>query len=211
MYFSADKKQDPAFKIEVIDILGIIISKFGNAIDLDLVQIIEVLFYQISLDRQALRKRAISVLGLVSDFVDEALYEQLVQRVLNGVQTSTSPSLARSYVLAAGTISKSSKTFVKNLDAFVKALMHKCNTTDDDELKDACVHVFEVFISHCSKEITPYLAEIESICAKFIEYDPNYHYDDEEDESMEVDEGMFVYLYSVIVVSSTNSKSCSRI
>uniref|UniRef100_A0A1I7RSB0 TIP120 domain-containing protein n=2 Tax=Bursaphelenchus xylophilus TaxID=6326 RepID=A0A1I7RSB0_BURXY len=183
-----DGKQDSAFKIEITDILGILITKFGHSSYIDFKDIVNVLFIQLSKDRQSLRKRAISVLGQVAEVVDDEVYVSIVNRVFEGIQNGGSNSVIRAHVLAASTVSRSGRGLKSRLPEFIKLLVKYCQDTDDDELKDACVHAFEVFISRCNKEITPYLSDIEGICAEFIRYDPNYQYDDENgDDSMEVD------------------------
>lgn len=66
-----------------------------------------------------------------------------------------------------------------------------CKSTDDDELKDACLHAFEMFIIRCNKEITPLLTPIIEICSELIKHDPNYAYEEDDNEEngdkMEVD------------------------
>jgi cullin-associated NEDD8-dissociated protein 1 len=57
---------------------------------------------------------------------------------------------------------------------------------DDDELREYCIQAFEAFVSRCPKEVTPHVPKIIDICLELITYDPNYHYDsDEEQEAME--------------------------
>jgi cullin-associated NEDD8-dissociated protein 1 len=71
-------------------------------------------------------------------------------------------------------------------------LVSFCKNTEDDELKDACVHAFETFIVCCNKEIAPHLPAIVEICSEMIKHDPNYAYEEDEvengDEKMEVDD-----------------------
>lgn len=55
------------------------------------------------------------------------------------------------------------------------------------------MHAFEMFIIRCNTGITPHLPTIIEICSDMIKYDPNYTYDDENEElengdAMEVDE-----------------------
>lgn len=43
----------------------------------------------------------------------------------------------------------------------------------------------------CGKEIGPHLPNIVNVCVKYIQYDPNYNYDDgEDDEDMELDDAV---------------------
>ncbi|CAD5224823.1 unnamed protein product [Bursaphelenchus okinawaensis] len=181
-------QHDSAFKIEITDILGILITKFSHTTFINFEEVVDVLFYQLSKDRQSLRKRAITVLGQVSEVVEDDVYCDIVNRLYEGIE-SGSNSVVRAHVLAASTVSRSGRGLKGRLHEFINVLVNYCRETDDDELKDACVHAFEVFIFRCSKEISPFLNEIQSICSEFIKYDPNYQYDDENgDDSMEVDQ-----------------------
>lgn len=80
--------------------------------------------------------------------------------------------------------------------------LNYCNESEDDELREACIQVnfilqltfiiknfqsFEAFISRCTKDVTPFIDEILGITTKLIQHDPNYHYDDNEENGMEVD------------------------
>ena len=99
-----------------MDIVGIIINKFNRIGGIDFGAIEEVLFLQLEKERQALRKRAITVLGFLVEAVDEAAYEVLVKRVLTGLRTITDPTCVRAYVLAAATVSRASTClFVQHL------------------------------------------------------------------------------------------------
>ena len=46
---------------------------------------------------------------------------------------------------------------------------------------------FESFVRRCPKEVSPHINSIIGICLKFLCYDPNYNYeDDENDDAMDV-------------------------
>ncbi|KAI6186489.1 hypothetical protein M3Y98_00138100 [Aphelenchoides besseyi] len=187
-----EKRPDASIKIEILDIVGIIINKFTRLGGIDFNSIEDVLFLQLTRERQALRKRAINVLGFLVEAVDEPTYEKIVDRVLELLKNETDSASTRAYVLAAATISKANpRLFAKRLEEFIEILLNFCKK-DDDELKDACLHAFEIFISRCNREIVRFLPSIVDVCIQFIKYDPNYQYDSEDEngvdeEEMEVD------------------------
>ncbi|KAI6237157.1 hypothetical protein M3Y95_00235700 [Aphelenchoides besseyi] len=188
----SDKRPDASIKIEILDIIGIIINKFNRLGGIDFNSIEDVLFLQLARERQALRKRAINVLGFLVEAVDEPTYEKIVDRVLELLKNETDSASIRAYVLAAATISKANpRLFAKRLEDFIEILLNFCKK-EDDELKDACLHAFETFISRCNREIVRFLPSIVDVCIQFIKYDPNYQYDSEDEngvdeEEMEVD------------------------
>jgi hypothetical protein len=118
-----EKRADSSIKIEIADILGIVISKFGRQADIDFSEVEDVLFLLIKRERQALRKRAITVLGYFVGTVQDDVYERIVSRVLAGLKDEKDSNALRAYVLAAATISKSStRLFVEHLQEVCSSL-----------------------------------------------------------------------------------------
>jgi cullin-associated NEDD8-dissociated protein 1 len=105
--------------------LGILVDKFGRYSDIDFGAVEDVLFLLIKRERQALRKRAITVLGYLVNVVEEEAYGRIVIRVLEGLKTEKDQNALRAYVLAAATISKSSaRLFVEHLgEVTIKVLL----------------------------------------------------------------------------------------
>jgi cullin-associated NEDD8-dissociated protein 1 len=58
----------------------------------------------------------------------------------------------------------------------------------DNEIVEACLSTFESLLKKCPKEIGPYVDKILSITEGAISYDPNYTYDENEDQHMEGDD-----------------------
>lgn len=64
------------------------------------------------------------------------------------------------------------------------------NTSKDaeNEISEAVLSVYENLITRCPKQISGNIAEILKISLGCLEYDPNYNYDDgDDDEQMEED------------------------
>ncbi len=59
-----------------------------------------------------------------------------------------------------------------------------CNGKSDDELSESNMQAFEAFIYRCPKEMSDYLEEITQLSSQCLSHDPNYHYDDEDDNVM---------------------------
>ncbi|KAI6242062.1 hypothetical protein M3Y99_00283300 [Aphelenchoides fujianensis] len=190
----SQKRADSSIKIEILDIIGIVVNKFHRHGGIDLRAIEDVLFLQLERERQALRKRAIVVLGILVESVDEPAFEAIVDRLLAQLKQKASTDTTRAYVLAAATVVKANpRLYSKRLDEFVELLIEYARN-NDDELKEACLHAFETFIARCNREIIPHLKAIVDVCTELIKYDPNYEYDDEDEENgddadeMEVDD-----------------------
>lgn len=50
--------------------------------------------------------------------------------------------------------------------------------------QEVCLQAFETFLYRCTKVVTPFLPQIINITSQSLKYDPNYHYDEEEDDSL---------------------------
>ena len=68
----------------------------------------------------------------------------------------------------------------ENLQNIIPLIVYFCQCKDE-ELVEYSLQAFEAFIRRCPKEITNYIKEIMGLCLKYISYDPNYNYDDEDE------------------------------
>lgn len=76
----------------------------------------------------------------------------------------------------------------ENLESIIPLIVYYCQCKDE-ELVEYSLQAFESFVRRCPKEMLKYIKQIMDLCLKFITYDPNYNYDDEngmdQDDSME--------------------------
>ena len=64
-------------------------------------------------------------------------------------------------------------------------------TIEDDELREHCISAFEAFVLRCPQDISPSVPQILEICLRLLTHDPNYNYDDYDEEdngSMDMDD-----------------------
>lgn len=81
------------------------------------------------------------------------------------------------------------------LDEIIPILIKFTNTLSrdqsvdiDNEIAEACITTIESLIKKCPREMTKYIDDILKLTEDKLEYDPNYTYNDQEDEEMEGDE-----------------------
>ena len=55
----------------------------------------------------------------------------------------------------------------------------------DNEITEVCLSTFENLIKKCPKEIGPYIQNILAIAKSLLGYDPNYTYNENEDQIMQ--------------------------
>jgi len=169
--------------------VGALVARFGRSFALNFDDIDRAVFAQLAKDRQALRKRAIYTLGHLVDVVENEHFDRVVDRVLKGCEEAVvkgSASNLRTYISAATAVCKASPSrFAHFLPRFVPLLMKAIEQVNDDELKEACLHAFETFLQRCIKAAQAFVPEIVRVCGEAIKYDPNYNYDDGDENGAE--------------------------
>lgn len=52
--------------------------------------------------------------------------------------------------------------------------------------------IYLCFTDRCPKEMSPYVAALTQLCLKFMTFDPNYNYDEDEaeEDSMDIEDGI---------------------
>ncbi|KAG1706621.1 Cullin-associated NEDD8-dissociated protein 1 [Nymphon striatum] len=111
--------------------------------------------------------------GLLVGFhpaIQEALLPQLVQS-----KTCSSKTFYSCYSRHAG------HRFGEHLERVMPLIVEYCKL-EDDELREYCIQAFESFIRRCPKEISNHVNMITTICLKYLCYDPNYNYDDDDSD-----------------------------
>ncbi|KAK0411409.1 hypothetical protein QR680_005641 [Steinernema hermaphroditum] len=183
---------DPSVKLELLDIVGDLVSRFGNSLSADMTfpELQRVLFTQICSDRLTLRKRAITALSSLAAVCEPDLAQKVISNLVELMNKETKKvSLIRTYVLlAASFASSASSRFAEYLSQVVPIVLKICDTHEDEELKEACVSAFETFVYAFPKEIEGFLPKIVAFVKEAIRFDPNFNDDaDDEDEQMETD------------------------
>ncbi|KAL3080781.1 hypothetical protein niasHS_014886 [Heterodera schachtii] len=185
-----DYKGSSSVKLEVLDILGSLILRYGRTFNLMFDEIENILFVQLEKERQTMRKRAISTVGHLADVVGDEQFDRIVEKVLGTCADSeTELSSLKTFIISVITICRTSGArFAKFLPQIVPILIQKCESVEDDELHEICLQAFEIFAFRCTNELSPFVPSIVKISVEMVSYDPNYNYGaEEEGEEMEMD------------------------
>ena len=51
------------------------------------------------------------------------------------------------------------------------------------ELRENCLHAIESLAERCAADMAPHAPRVRSLCLRFMSYDPNYSYDDAEEDA----------------------------
>nr|CAD2136226.1 unnamed protein product [Meloidogyne enterolobii] len=184
------KTDSSAVKLEVLDVLGSLLMRYGRTVDLYFDQVETIIFAQLEKERPALRKRALNALGYLTDVVPDEQFGKIMQRILTVFSKSNVDlGTLKTFVLASITTCRvSSVRITPFIPKIMSLLIQKCRTVDDDELRENCLQAFESFIFRCTNDMEDYVGEISSICTEFISYDPNYNYGNGDECEMEMDD-----------------------
>jgi len=177
------QKDDITVQLETLDILADILNHFGSSLVSFHAQIFSCLITQLSSQRLAVRKRAILAISYLVANCNTVLFSQLLDVLLNELKKMKSSSLSKTYIQCLAAISRQAGHRVgENLQHIIPLVVFYCQS-QDEELVEYSLQAFEAFVRRCPKEISAYVKEILELCLKFISYDPNYNYDDEDGEA----------------------------
>uniref|UniRef100_A0A9J8CVB2 Cullin-associated and neddylation-dissociated 2 (putative) n=1 Tax=Cyprinus carpio carpio TaxID=630221 RepID=A0A9J8CVB2_CYPCA len=146
------------------------------------------LLAQLTSPHMAVRKRSIIALGHLVPSCSPALFMQLTEHLMGELSRGPPTASVRTYIQCLATVSRRGGHRIgEHLQKIVPMVVKFCNV-EDDELREFCFQAFEAFVSRCPKEMSPNIQAIIKLCLKYITYDPNYNYDDREDEDQESDD-----------------------
>ncbi|KAM3621297.1 uncharacterized protein V6R79_009075 [Siganus canaliculatus] len=187
------KKEDVSVQLEALDILSDMLGRLSGALVSFHSSLLSSLLPQLTSSRMAVRKRSILALGHLVPCCSPALFSQLTEHLRTELaKKGLSTSMTRTYIQCLATVSRQGGHRVgEHLEKLIPMVV-KFTSVEDDELRDYCFQAFEAFIRRCPKEMSPHVATVTQLCLKFMTFDPNYNYDDEEEEedSMDIEDGL---------------------
>ncbi|MGH0183975.1 UNVERIFIED_CONTAM: hypothetical protein FKN15_013747 [Acipenser sinensis] len=182
------KQEDVSVQLEALDILSDMLSRLGSTLISFHSPILSCLLPQLTSPRLAVRKRAIIALSHLVPSCSAAIFTELMKHLLTELSRNESTSTTRTYIQCLAAISRQTGHRVgEHLEKIIPVLVKFCNV-EDDELREYCFQAFESFVQRCPKEMSPHIPTLIGLCLKYITYDPNYNYDnDEEDDDNAMD------------------------
>jgi len=180
------QQEDVGVQLEALDILGDLLQRFGGLLVQFHPSLLEALSPQLKSPRLAVRKRSIIALGHLVMSCDQILYLKLINYLLDELGTSNggghSTQNTRTYIQAIGAVCRQAgHRFGDHVERVVPMVL-KYAHVEDDELREHCLQACENMVYKCGKEITPHIPTITRLCLTYICYDPNYNYDENDDD-----------------------------
>ncbi|NXY07702.1 CAND1 protein, partial [Pteruthius melanotis] len=183
------KQEDVSVQLEALDILSDMLSRLGGTLYSFHSSILTCLLPQLTSPRLAVRKRAIIALGHLVLTCSSSIFSELTEHLLAELKRNESTSTTRTYIQCVAGISRQAGHRIgEHLEKIIPLIVQYSNV-DDDELREYCFQAFESFVRRCPKEMDPHISSVMALCLKYITFDPNYSYDNEEEEMMETENG----------------------
>ncbi|CAJ0590216.1 unnamed protein product [Cylicocyclus nassatus] len=177
-------KANDSVRLEIVDIIGDVLTRFGSLITSVHKETQKVLLDQLSLERPALKKKATIALASLMSVCSHELFKDTMDVFVERLTDARGSNTIRTYVVGLTCVARSSGArFSDYVPRVLPALLDHVESADDDELKEALLQALETFTYRCPKEMAAYQDRILKIVTEDLTYDPNYSYSDDEDES----------------------------
>lgn len=189
---------DVTVQLEALDILSDLLNRFGSLLSPYHASIQEALIPQLQSQRLAVRKRSITAISYLLVTSHQTLFNRTIDTLLDQLRVqkkSKSPNVPtiRTNIQCIAAISRQAgHRFGEHLVDVMPLVTSFGDSFNDDELKEYCLQALESFVRKCPKEIKSYIPEICTLCLRYLCYDPNYNYEDDEEgedeDNMEMDQ-----------------------
>lgn len=181
-----------AVLLEMLDVLHDILLRFGKILQTQHAPIQSSLLVHLSHARMAVRKRAVTALGGLVAITSEELFTNLMKYVTENLNAAMSESDPKTRMQLVITISREAGgRFSPFLNDVLPQVIEVMESEDDDDLRDLCIQAFNSFALRCQKDVAEHMQQLCDICLRYLQHDPNYNYDSDDDEDMNSDDSDF--------------------
>jgi cullin-associated NEDD8-dissociated protein 1 len=193
-------------KRECLDIMSDLLRRFGHLFEKDHNDIMQALIRLLRTEKLTLRKRASVCLSALALVASDHLLNRLIDVVLTHIAESERTQ---------GITAPETQTLMQTLCSVARAVGHRmgrdlprlvplflrfcgdcaaCAAEENEaklaamnEMQEYCFSGLEAFVERCPREVSPFLADILAKSSSFVKFDPNYTYDDDENEQDAMD------------------------
>lgn len=180
---NAIEKEDVSVKLEALDILSDLLSRFGDFLVPFHPAILKALVPQLGSSRQAVRKRTIVALSHLLTLANTNAYNGVIDHLLEGLEKPQNQGAIRTYIQCLASICRQAGHRLCTRIERAMFLLKQYSQRDDDELREFCLQACEAFVLRCPDAIGPHIPMILELCMKYVTYDPNYNYEADDGES----------------------------
>ncbi|XP_037960682.1 cullin-associated NEDD8-dissociated protein 1 [Teleopsis dalmanni] len=174
---NAIEKEDVSVKLEALDILSDLLSRFGDFLVPFHNTILRALLPQLGSSRQAVRKRTIVALSHLLTLAQNSAYNEVIEHILEGLEKPKNSVTLRTYIQCLASICRQAGHRLCNYIDRAMLLLKEYSQREDDELREYCLQACEAFVIRCPEAVRPQVSMILELCLKYVTYDPNYNYE----------------------------------
>lgn len=181
------RQNDVSVQLEVLDIMGDILARFGSVLVSSHSVILNALLPQLSSPRLAVRKRSIIAISYLVISCKDSHFSELMDFLMQELSQNIEDSTSGTFIQCIASITRTAGHRVgDHLDRLIPVINAYCEK-DDDELRENCLQAFESFIKRCPKQVSSHISSIVDISITYIAFDPNYNYEADDDDAMDMD------------------------
>lgn len=185
---------------ESLEVLSEIFKRFGglllrNAALVNKDELMKAIPEQLSRDKLTLRKKATNCLGSFAVILNQKQLHQMCQLLIDRIKKSKNKADSFTLIQCFGQMARTVGNKIANfLNEIFPLLCDHAQRLEnqsidiDNEIAEACLSTFESLIKKCPKEVGQYISQILDLSVRLMEYDPNYTYDDGQDQEMAQEE-----------------------
>lgn len=153
-------QEDVSVKLEALDILSDLLSRFGELLVPFHETILKALVPQLGSPRQAVRKRTIVALSHLLTTCSTSSYNKVIQHLLEGLEKMQNTGTIRTYIQCLASICRQAGYRLCSHINRAMVLLMKYSRCDDDELREFCLQACEAFVLRCPTAITPHISTV---------------------------------------------------
>ncbi|VDM72328.1 unnamed protein product [Strongylus vulgaris] len=154
-------KPNDSVRLEIVDIIGDVLNRFGSLITSVHKDTQKVLLDQLLLERPALKKKATLALASLMSVCSHELFKDTMDVFVERLTDAKGSNSIRTYVVALTCVARTSgPRFSDYISRVLPKILDHVESADDDELKEALLQSLETFTYRCPKEMAAYQSRI---------------------------------------------------
>lgn len=147
-------------QIDVLDIFSDLIFRFGYALSFSYPTLKNSLIPHLKTQRNSISKRAINCLAGITITCDDKIFKEIIDHVIGELDRPLSTNQAKVFLNCLTSICKHSGGRIRSYVDTIVTLNKKFIDTQDDELIEACLLMFEIFVRRCPQEMNSHLSKV---------------------------------------------------
>lgn len=182
-----ESQEKPAeIHIEALELLNELLSCIGPEVPKFHDQARKAIFDKLDSQNSLVRKRAVSCLGSLGPICSDQIFREIMSVTIGNLRKGGSNSNASTGIQAIWALSRTScERLGPYLEVLAPIFFDFCNSEtfeEDDSLREQCLQVLQTFCVQCRREMAPFVDDLTNIAITLSKYDPNYAYDESDDE-----------------------------